>query len=79
VYDNMSIINRFLKELFIFMNRIKRVIISNFGTALEGIIRFVEKFKFFGIYLNGKGNWLKVWNFYGYLYFLLWRCYASLS
>jgi hypothetical protein len=59
------------------MNRIKRVRISNFGTALEGIIRFVEKFKFFGIYLKGKGNWLKVWNFYGYLYFLFWRCYAS--
>jgi hypothetical protein len=41
------------------------------------MIRFVEKFKFFVIYLKGKGNWLKVWNFYGYLYFLLWRCYAS--
>jgi len=52
MYDNMSIINRFLKELFIFMNRIKRVRISNFGTALEGIIRFVEKFRFFGIYLK---------------------------
>jgi hypothetical protein len=32
MHDNMNIINRFLKELFIFMNRIKRVRISNFGT-----------------------------------------------
>jgi hypothetical protein len=34
-----------------------------FGTPSEGMMMFVEKFKFFGIYLKGKGNRLEVWNF----------------